>query len=468
MKGEIDHDLINISNYRDYENLCRPYLIDDVLGLAYVVAKHGNSIQKITGVSYKNSLTEAALGWSCLGRYLKENNKILYTPKNQYVRNFIKQTVHGGRVLACNKKFVSKSFTDVKVLEKFYGKDLEISVLFDKYFKHINTIKNYYKEKYESRFGDYRRVNIKNLEEYVDRKVARIPVSKELAVIDKSDLLVSSDYNSLYPSAMAHPDSKWPKIETAKAIEEEDSDRLCELFNKGDWKSLNKSGFFKVRYYNSKEIIFQHMSVKENVFNDRKNRCEEIIRFRNGDITQHVTSLDIEEVFRSGGYIVKILEGFICDNLDFNPFERFIIDMTSKRNKFKGENKTLLQTLTKKVSNSVYGGCIRKDVEESYKCVTQNWMKNEYDDSVVEWFPLKNGNNMVKIKDKEGVDDEGISKKVNSQPCQLGSFILSHSKRLRNDVILALDGFKNNKKFYTDTDSIYIHNDDYEILKTKY
>ena len=36
-----------------------------------------------------------------------------------------------------------------------------------------------------------------------------------------------------------------------------------------------------------------------------------------------------------------------------------------------------------------------------------------------------------------------------------------------NDVILALDGFKNNKLYYGDTDSKYIHNDDYEIIKTK-
>ena len=107
-------------------------------------------------------------------------------------------------------------------------------------------------KKYESRFNDYRRINIEKLEEYVDRKIARIPVSKELAVIEKSDLFVSSDYNSLYLSAMAHLDSNWPNIETAKAIEPEDSDRLCELFNNGDWKSLNKSGFFKVRYYNPK------------------------------------------------------------------------------------------------------------------------------------------------------------------------------------------------------------------------
>ena len=46
-------------------------------------------------------------------------------------------------------------------------------------------------------------------------------------------------------------------------------------------------------------------------------------------------------------------------------------------------------------------------------------MKNEHDESVIEWFPLKNGNIMVRIKDKEGVDDEGISKKVNSQSFHL-------------------------------------------------
>ena len=109
----------------------------------------------------------------------------------------------------------------------------------------------------------------------------------------------------------------------------------------------------------------------------------------------------------------------------------------------------------------------KKDIEESRKCVTQSWMKNENDDSVIEWLPLKNGVFMVKIIEKEVVDDERISKKVISQPCQLGSFILSQSRRLMNDVILALDGFKNNKIYYGDSDSMYIHNDDFEISKTK-
>ena len=77
------------------------------------------------------------------------------------------------------------------------------------------------------------------------------------------------------------------------------------------------------------------MPVKEKVFNDRKNRYEEINRFRNGDITQHLTSVDTEGEVRTGEYIVEILEGFICDNLEYNPLEKFTIYMTNRRSKYK-------------------------------------------------------------------------------------------------------------------------------------
>ena len=160
----------------------------------------------------------------------------------------------------------------MNVLENFYGEDLESSVLLKYYYKHINTIKNHYKEKNEARFTEYRRIIIRKLEEYIDRISAKTAVSKQLPMIDKSDLLDSSDYKSLYCSATAHPGSKWPKTETAKAIYIEDTDSLCSLFNNGDWKCLNTSEFYKVRFYNPKDIIFQHRSVKEIIFNDRINR----------------------------------------------------------------------------------------------------------------------------------------------------------------------------------------------------
>ena len=119
--------------------------------------------------------------------------------------------------------------------------------------------------------------------------------------------------------------------------------------------------------------------------------------------------------------------------------------MIGKSNKFEKQNKALLRMLTKKCSNSLYGGSIRKDIEETYKCVTQRWMRNEDDGSVKQWVHPKNGNLMIRIKDIEGVDDEDTSKTTTSRPSHLGLFILSHLKKLMNDVILALDGFENNK-----------------------
>ena len=71
------------------------------------------------------------------------------------------------------------------------------------------------------------------------------------------------------------------------------------------------------------------------------------------------------------------------------------------------------------------------------------------------------------MKGHDGVDDNVVSKKVNSQPFQFGSLIISHSKRLMNDVILAIDGFKSNKVYYGDTDGVYIHKNDYDVLNDK-
>ena len=263
---------------------------------------------------------------------------------------------------------------------------------------------------------------------------------------------------------MAHDHSTWPKIETAKAILPESSDPLCNIFNKNNWKKLNKSGSFKVKYHNPDYLILQHLAVNEDVLNENEHKYEKINSFKNGDIIDYVTSVDLEEIVRIGGFVLEFYEGFICDNLEFNPFYNFIIDMTAKRNYYKKQGKNILQSMRKAVYLATYGGCIRRDINENFKCVTENWMNTEFDYRVENWFPLENGNFMVNMSDHDGIDDNGISKKINSQTFHLGSFILSHSKRLMSDVILTLDGFRNHKIYYGDTDSVYIHKNDYNIL----
>ena len=84
-------------------------------------------------------------------------------------------------------------------------------------------------------------------EENMDNKLAAPPISNELSILDETDFLVSSDSYSLYPSATAHLDSKWPKKDTAKAMNQNDSKWPCSIFNFKTWNYLTKSGFFKVK-----------------------------------------------------------------------------------------------------------------------------------------------------------------------------------------------------------------------------
>ena len=102
--------MITLSSYKERESLWKPCLVDDFLGLAFVISKHGNAVQNMTGVSRKDSLTESLIVWSCLGKYLNDSTKTFHTLKNKYVRDFIQKTVHVGRVIRLNRVFLSSSF----------------------------------------------------------------------------------------------------------------------------------------------------------------------------------------------------------------------------------------------------------------------------------------------------------------------------------------------------------------------
>ena len=79
---------------------------------------------------------------------MKQSEKTFYTPKNKYVRDFIHRTVHGGRVVALNRKFVSTSFNQiVNILKNYFGKKHEISKLFEIYFQQIDKVKKHYTKK---------------------------------------------------------------------------------------------------------------------------------------------------------------------------------------------------------------------------------------------------------------------------------------------------------------------------------
>ena len=94
---------------------------------------------------------------------------------------------------------------------------------------------------------------------------------------------------------------------------------------------------------------------------------------RKGYINDTLTSVDIQEIVKIGGKVNEIYEGVIYrENLKIIPFRKFTEKLFALRRKYKNEHNDLVQSLVKLVMNSLYGVQIRKDIDQSYKCKSQN------------------------------------------------------------------------------------------------
>ena len=184
---------------------------------------------------------------------------------------------------------------------------------------------------------------------------------------------------------------------------------------------------------------------------------------RNGYIIDTLTSVDIQEIVEIGGKVIQIYEGVLYrENFKISPFRKVIENLFALRQKYKDEKKDLMQGLVKLIMNSLYGVQIRKDINESNSCKSETWMKTEFDENILDYCRLPNGNYIVKMKRDDGLDDDCDIK--NSLPAVLGAFILSKSKRIMNNFIREINGFYNNSIYYGDTDSLYIEKKYWDVL----
>ena len=87
LKEKIEHSVINKNNFAELRQVWEPYLISDVLCLAFIYIRHSMEMQKMTGFGIKDCLTEASLGWKCFGTYNKDRE--FYTFNDKYVHSKI-------------------------------------------------------------------------------------------------------------------------------------------------------------------------------------------------------------------------------------------------------------------------------------------------------------------------------------------------------------------------------------------
>ena len=285
--------------------------------------------------------------------------------------------------------------------------------------------------------------------DYMNKKLNKLAIHKKLSKLDSNKTQMDFDATSLYPSAMWDQNSVYPKIETGFAFKPHMNDIYVEAFNNQTFnEDGDESAILTIKYYNTLDLIFQHLSVKE------KFKKIEVNRMRNGYIIDTLTSVDIQEIIKIGGKLVQIYEGMIYrENFKISPFRKVIEKIFALKQKYKDKKNDLMQKLIKLIMNSLYGVQIRRDINESYYCKSETWMKTEFDENLLDYWKLTNGNYIVKMKKDDGLDNDCDIK--NTLPAVLGAFILSNSKRIMNNFIREINGFYNNSIYNGDTDSLY-------------
>ena len=267
------------------------------------------------------------------------------------------------------------------------------------------------------------------------KKLNMLSIHKELSNLNSNKTQMDFDATSLYPSAMWDEKSVYPKLETGFVFKPDMNDVYVEAFNNQSFnEDGDESAILTIKYYNPPDLIFQPSPIKEKV------KKLEVNRMRNGYIIDTLTSVDIQEIVKIVGKVTEIYQAVIYrEKYKISPFRKVIEKLFALRQKYKDEKNDLMQGLVKLIMNSLYGVQICRDINESYYCKSENWMKTEFDENILDYWKLPNGNYIVKMKKNDGLDDDCDIK--NTLAAVLGAFILSNSKRIMNNFIRQINGF---------------------------
>ena len=254
------------------------------------------------------------------------NLYILITIK---IRYFVRQSIKGGRCAASNQFYKSTVSDEVfNNISKEFNVIGKISEILDEYFEFENKLRKIIQNEYGSQFKDYRDIIQGEKSKYINNKLSKLSLHKNLQKLNSNGVMMDFDATSLYPSAMSNEKSVYPKIETGFAFRPHMNDVYIESFN---FQSFNQDGnasaILKIKYYNPPNLIFQHLPIKKKV-----EKRIEVNRMRNGYISDTLTSVNFSELSKMGGKVIEIYEGVIYrENFKISPFGKVMENLFSLR-----------------------------------------------------------------------------------------------------------------------------------------
>ena len=234
LKQELEHDEIFEDNWEEKENEWLPYLKNDVLSTAFSYARYSKGVEELTGFGMKNSLILPSLANKYFNSLRDEYDEPIYTYNDEFMRHFVRKSIKGGRCSALNQHYKSNISQEVF---NIISKDLNVNCndnvceIMDKYFEYTNKQRKIIEDEYDSKFKDYRDIDVEERTEHINKELNKLSIHKKLQKLDHYDVMMDFDATSLYPSAMWDEKSVYPKRETGFAFKPHMNKTYVEAFN---------------------------------------------------------------------------------------------------------------------------------------------------------------------------------------------------------------------------------------------
>ncbi|ESO98096.1 hypothetical protein LOTGIDRAFT_174352 [Lottia gigantea] len=265
---------------------------------------------------------------------------------------------------------------------------------------------------------------------------------------------------------MSDLDSEYPRAESGRPFLPEEEKEFVKLFNKQKFRP--RTAILTVWFDYPKNMFFQPIPAKDKITFTNKGGKKETgtkIRFRNGFCHDVLTSVDIQEIVKAGGRIIRILDGIVYEeNFKTPPYRDYILILRDLRNKYKREGNIVGSNCMKLLGNSLYGKSIQKDIFTTRHLWNEATLQANFDSRVKTYEKINDTQYIVEteIEEKEITTED--SKSTRLTPSHLGSFVLSHSKKIMNNFIHVINRFYKPEIYYTDTDSLYISSNNWKKL----
>ncbi|ESO90229.1 hypothetical protein LOTGIDRAFT_175830 [Lottia gigantea] len=122
------------------------------------------------------------------------------------------------------------------------------------------------------------------------------------------------------------------------------------------------------------------------------------IRLRNGFCHEVLTSVDIQEIVKAGGRIIRILENFKTP-----PYRDYILILRDLRNKYKREGNIVGSNCMKLLGNSLYGKSIEKDIFTTKHLWNEATLQANFDSHIKTYEKINDSQYIVEteIEEKE-------------------------------------------------------------------